>query len=125
MRWAFYDLKTGFFTGRHFSARGASHLKANTPGGCGAMEGEHDPRTERVDLSTGEIVSYEAPPDLSRERYRLHARIVALERAQARPVRELLIDPTNPEARRRLTAIEDEIAELRAALTSPAGLGAS
>lgn len=42
--------------------------------------------------------------------------IAALELSQARPMRELVRDPTNAEARKRLDAIEEQIAESRSAL---------
>ena len=44
------------------------------------------------------------------------AQIAALEASQARPVRELVRDPTNAEARKRLDAIEGQIAALRVQL---------
>lgn len=58
--WSFYDLATGQFTGR----RGGGDLawmQANTPAGCGAVEGEHRHQCARVNLSTGEVEAWQAP----------------------------------------------------------------
>lgn len=110
MIYSFYDEKTGVFTGRRYSGKA---VKENTPQGLAAIEGTHDRRTHRVDLDTGEVVPYQAPPDAQQQRDRAQARIATLERAQQRPSRELAIDPDNAEARRRIEAIDAEIAQLR------------
>lgn len=116
--WSFYDAATGIFTGRRLRTSNADTLAANTPEGCAAIEGRFDPQTERVDLETGGVIGYQAP-NRRKERDRAHARIVALERSLIRPMRELLLDPSNAEARRRVEAIDQKIAELRPLLTRP------
>jgi rare lipoprotein A (peptidoglycan hydrolase) len=87
-----------------------------------------------MDVANGGVIDYQPPQpspdhewnadarrwDLSAaaaerigRRAQAASRIEALERAQARPIRELAIDPSNAEARKRLEAIEGEIASLR------------
>lgn len=116
--WSFYSLADGTFTGRRFTTSSPELLAANTPEGCAAIAGRHDRQTARVDLETGEVVAYEPPPDARRERDRAEARIARLESRQARPIRELFLNPNNAEAKRRLQEIEDEIAALRPRLQS-------
>ncbi len=118
---SFADAETGIFTGRVF--RGTRRLLAlNTPPGCIAVDGRHDPRTSRVDLATGQVVRFEAAPDHEAEararRRRLKRRIASLEQRELRPLRELMIDPENAEARARLEALEAEIAALRSDLSN-------
>jgi hypothetical protein len=109
---SFYDPETGIFTGRQF--RGSlRNLSANTPPGMKALRGRYDHRTQRVDVETGEVVAYDAPPDPGQKRNRARARIRALEAKQERPLRELSIDPNNADARQRLAEIDAEISELR------------
>lgn len=115
--WSFYRLEDGLFISRRFSSTNAEIVEKNTPDGCAAIEGRYDQRTQRVDLATGDVVAHEAPPDARRLRDRAQARIAALEGKQNRPARELALDPSNTEARRRLEAIDAEIMELRKALT--------
>lgn len=118
--WSFYDSETGLFTGRVKTLPGDALLKENTPPGCGALPGVFDRLAQRVDLKTGEVVAYQRPQaeidaEQSAKRAReARAQIEQLERAQARPMRELAIDPDNAEAKRRLAEIDDEIKELRA-----------
>jgi hypothetical protein len=112
---SFYDPSTGLFTGRVIRCPDAA-LEANTPAGMAAIEGRFDERTQRVDVQTGEVVAYDAPPDPVEKRNRARARIRALEAKQKRPLRELSIDPSNDEAKRRLQEIDAEISELRRAL---------
>ena len=86
---SFADAETGIFTGRVF--RGTRRLLAlNTPPGCIAVDGRHDPRTSRVDLATGQVVRYEAAPDHEAEararRRRLKRRIASLEQRELRPL---------------------------------------
>lgn len=77
-----------------------------------------------VDVATGQVVAYQRPPGeleaeqrTARDR-RARQRIEQLERLQLRPARELALDPSNAEAKRRLADIEAEIAGLRAELTN-------
>lgn len=92
--WSFVDAD-GAFTGRTFSGP-ERDLAANIPDGCTAVEG-----------------LLRLPPAPKRTGDRRRARIDELERAQARPMRELQLDPANVEAKRRLVEIEREIARLR------------
>lgn len=115
--WSFYRQDTGEFTGRR---RRAPRL-GQIPSGCGAVEGLHDPMRERVDLETGDVVAWESPKlgalQRKRRRREIQARIDSLERAQQRPIRELLIDPNNAAAKQRLAEIDAEIAAQRADLS--------
>src|SRR6185436_8258209 len=107
MNWQFYDPQTGVLSSRRFS--GPAHaLAQNTPVGMAAVEGFHDHLSQRVDVATGEVVAYQRPVSevdterrAARER-QARRRIDELERAQHRPMRDLAIDPTNAEAKRRL-----------------------
>lgn len=137
MIWSFYDQQTGLFTGRQ---RRSAQL-GRVPDGCGAVEGAYDHLSQRVELSSGQVVDYQPPrPDddhewredvvngrprwvkrddvLERERLAAEARreIDRLERSQLRAMRELAIDPTSVEAKQRLQQIDDEIAAKRPAL---------
>jgi len=131
----FYDLGSGEIMPNELKASCpdfAKFVTANTPEGYAPIYWVTDPMSQRVDLSTGEIVDYQPPqpdaehvwdvdarrwikrPDvIERERLRLEAqsRIDDLERRQARRVRELLAasDPA-------LKTIDDEIAQLRAVI---------
>jgi len=113
-----YDPKTGFFTGQTVSCR-EDRIAQNVPSGLAAKEGTFDHRSQRVDVTSGQVVSYERPASaLEAERRAAQVRdarqrIAALERSQLRPMRELAIDPNNVEAKRRLQEIETEIAGLR------------
>lgn len=112
--WSFYSLETGLFTGRVSSA---SKL-GKVPDGCGAMVGRYDRLSQRVDLDTGEVVEHrdEALNAARQREARARAarrRIARLEAQQARPLRELAIDPNNAAAKQRLAEIDAQIAELR------------
>jgi len=114
--WSFYQLSDGTFTGRRILTSRTEMVEANTPPDCAAIAGRYNPQTQRVDLETGRVVAYEAPPDARHLSDRAQAHIAALEEKQKRPVRELLLDPANSEARLRLAEIESQIAELRKVL---------
>lgn len=95
--WSFVDAND-VYTGKTFT--GPAHaLATNTPEGCRAVEGPLERDRNRLD------------PEL--ERSRTLERIEALERQQARPLRELAIDPANAEATQRLAVIDEQIAMLR------------
>ena len=124
---SFYDLKTGELIGRIFTSNIAdpvSHaaaLAANTPEGCGHIEGEHDHHTRRVDLASGEVV--DRAPDLVAQKAEAQAarrgailrQIAQLEASQHRAVREVTLG-TSPTAIARLRELDEKIAELRARL---------
>jgi hypothetical protein len=93
--WSFVD-SDGSPTGATFSGP-ASALAANTPDGCRAVEGLLE-------------VAPRADPELIRSR--IIERLEALERKQARRVREILAT-SDPQ----LKALDDEAADLREKLT--------
>jgi hypothetical protein len=130
----FYDAATGVFIGRSFTVTenhyAAAAIKANTPAGHAAFEGDVDPLAQRVDLATGNLVDYQPPQpsadhewDASTKRWQLTAaaaarkrtraaalqQIHALEQSQHAAVRDALLGRGTD----RLKAIDDQIAELR------------
>lgn len=126
--WHFYSLADGALVGRNFSAHDEKHLAANIPAGCGAIEGVTHPTAQRVDLETRTLVDFipEAPDgdhewdgtarrwrlsSASIERASLKRRILELEAAQPRALREHALGDTA--AIGRLRAIDAEIASLR------------
>ena len=79
--------------------------------------------TTRIDSastwSPGEVItdsSLGVERDQQQARDRALPQIAELERRQLRPLRELLIDPNNADARSRLAEIDEQIATLRNAL---------
>lgn len=139
MKWHFYRLSDGVFTGAYYSSADDSHLSRNTPLGHGAMSGVKNWRSQRV--VDGKLVDYIPPAptehhewDGSDGRYRLTkeaqaqadgyrfaiARIDSLERASLRCLRELALDPTSEIASTRLSKIEAEIVALRTKLLDKA-----
>lgn len=116
---ALYHLATGHFTGKHILCT-KDMLGRNTPEGCASIEGRYDRMCQRVDLETGSVIDDEILAEQNRrirerQQRRDHAalRIAELERKQARPQRELQLDPNNAEARARLEQIDAQIAALR------------
>lgn len=126
--WSFYDLRTGAFVGKRYSASTDSALDRNTPAGCGALEGAFDHLSQRVIVENRQVVDYQpSQPDADHawdatdKRWRKRADVVAGERRSAKTslrieelralqiarVVELLL-PTD----RRLQEIEEQIAEL-------------
>jgi hypothetical protein len=131
-----YSKETGLFTGRTVSGTGYTDelLASHLADGEASIDGHHDHLSRRVDLATGEVVDYQPPQPSSDHEWHAGARrwqltqtaserlakrraalaqIAALELSQARPLRELLRDPTNADARKRLDAIEEQIVALR------------
>lgn len=131
---SFYDPATGFFSGSSYHGP-EDHVEMNTPAGHAAIEGRHDHRSRRVDLSGAEpiVVDYQPPapsPDhewsgetrrwqLNRaSQMELDARTAAveliaiLEASQHRALREYLLRG-DPEMKARIQAIDDHIASLR------------
>lgn len=109
--WSYYDPDTGALTGGRFTGSESDFEKNRR--GRPAVQGQYDRRRYRVDLETGDVIEHEAEADPRELRDRAHARIEALERRQLRAQRELLLDPSNKAARRRLAAIDAEIIGLR------------
>lgn len=142
--WSLFDKATGLFVGRQFSGSVAD-LPANVPPELGAIDGQHDHRNRRVDLATGRVVDWTPPPPadtwdcrhawdedsrlwvpeptpaaIERARQaRIKAEMLTVEAQQARPTRELVLDPQNRTALARLQALDRQLDALRAALASP------
>ena len=142
-----YNVSTGAFTGQEVVANNEHSLRINTPDGCAAIEGQHDHLSKRVDLATGEVVDWipPAPPDTDLETFewdnapkrprwvskptakaikqgkqaRVQERMDRLEAKQARPLRELLLDPNDAQARAKLAALEAQLAALRNEFANP------
>lgn len=119
LTWSFYRTDDGTFLEQTYSAKDDHDLVSNTPSGCRAVVGRHRP-PERVDLQSGEIfldTVLDAEIRTRRESVQRTAaargEIRALEESQARPLRELHLDPSNAEARRKLEAIDAKIAAIR------------
>lgn len=56
------DASTGLFVGA-LTCR-EDLVETNTPPGCVAVPGAHDPQSQRLDIETGEVVAYTPPaPD--------------------------------------------------------------
>jgi hypothetical protein len=124
-RWSFFDLSTGEFRGRRFSAPDDRDLQRNTPTGCGTMEGSYDPISQRVDLDTGRVVEWENTKLVDAKARRdaslgARVRIKQLEDQQGRIIREDVLRPDERAdgklPRERLQEIDDEIASLRVML---------
>lgn len=93
-------------------------IAANVPDSCGFKVGRFDKFSQRVDIATGDVIEHrDEALNAARQREMrerdARRRIAALEQAQARPMRELAIDPNNDAAKQRLAAIDSEIAERR------------
>lgn len=54
--WSFYDQVTGIFAPIAVSATDDRAAEANTPEGHEAIEGRYDPATQKVDVTTGQVV---------------------------------------------------------------------
>lgn len=137
--WSMYLVDSGLFTGRRVTGCTPEDLEHNTPPGCAAIEGKFDAGSQRVDLQTGEVVDYRpVAPDADHEwneaarRWTLRPEIVTARRAraetmaqiedlearQARPLRELAVDPTNTAARDRIDQLDQQIRVLRLTLST-------
>lgn len=134
-----YSTATGVLTGDKIRGR-ADLVALQVREGFALIEGDHDHNRVRVDITTGELVPYrpDPPPDselltwqwdddawcwrsshTARAQQILQAeermrRVLELESSQARPLRELLLNPGDSDARRRLAQLERDIADLRA-----------
>ena len=133
--WSFYDRQTGLLTGCTFTGRKAS-LDLNLKAGQGAIEGDHDHLSRKVNLDTGELEDYVPPaPDehhawneeqkrwvlkpavqeARAKRVQALTQIAQLEARQPRALREMALGHEG--ATQRLQAIEDQIASLRQLLS--------
>lgn len=94
-------------------------IEPNVRQGEAWIEGHLDKRSQRVDVATGKVIAYERPAtEIEAEQraalqQRARRRINELEGSQARPLRELAIEPENAEAKQRLQKIDEEIAAMR------------
>lgn len=142
--WSFYELASGLLSGHRFGGD-QRDLAANTPDGCGARLGAHDHLSQRVDLSTGQVVDWQppAPPDDDFTTHRWHAdtkrwvghptpaaierdrraalvtRMVAVEARQNRAMRELALDPSSLPAKQQLELIDCQLDDLRNEYNNP------
>jgi hypothetical protein len=130
--YSLYEAATGLFTGKRLHCDDEGLLAVRLPAGTLAMEGAFDHRSQRMDLSTGEVVAYRPPApsgdhewDGAAKRWQvkaagrgtdgrtgvIYARIQALEATQGRAVREATLG--DAAAMKRLKEIDAEINELR------------
>jgi thiamine biosynthesis protein ThiC len=132
---SFYDRVTGAIHASVFSTNNPDMVKANTPPDHIAIDGSHDHLSQRFDLTTGQLVTYQpAAPSADHawnaetKRWQLSAAaqekidqrqqalftIAQLEAGQARTVREALLG--SADALERLRVNDAQIAELRKTL---------
>jgi hypothetical protein len=130
-----YEAATGLFTTKRLQCDEDGLLEARLPPGTLAIEGSYDHMSQRVDLSTGNVVAYHPlAPSADHEwnsaskrwqvkkgalesegrRAVVFARIHALETSQGRAIREATLG--DAAAMKRLKEIDAEIAALRAEL---------
>lgn len=103
--WHFYRLDDGLFDGRTFVSSDPSAIDANTPPGHGVKRDVLDWQSQRVDISTGQLVDYQPPaPDDDHEW--LH------DDANGNRVRRWALKPEAAERRARRAAALARIAEL-------------
>lgn len=129
----------GVFIGMTYSGPD-SQLEANTPEGCVAVAGVHDPETKR--FVTGEVVDYLAPkpeatdlldwelregrwvpvPTLEGVRRAvladLQGRALAAEGGTDRALRQMVLTSPGHPAASRMQAIEDAVSPIRAAINA-------
>jgi hypothetical protein len=60
---SFYDKDTGILADYHLTASDEKGVELNTPPNHMAINGHHNPLTERVDVETGKIVDHTPPLD--------------------------------------------------------------
>lgn len=123
----YYDEATGLFHSATVKATDPKDALAGIPAGHRIIEGEFDHLSQRVEISTGQIVDYQPPqPSQDHEwnpetkRWQLCAaaerrqsalvQIAALEATQPRAIREALLGRGGLD---RLREIDDQIAALR------------
>jgi len=134
--WHFFRNDSGLFDGRSFSATDAVALSLNVPEGFGAIEGVTDWQSQRVNVTTAEIVDYQPPSpgathkwDSSNKRWIVRPEIIERDRREAeiiaglkeldaklvRPLGELALPPlderaTDDERKAREIIIADALA---------------
>jgi len=133
--YSLFEASTGMFTGKRLQCDEDALLSMRLPPGTLTIEGSYDHMSQRVDLSTGDVVAYHPlAPSADHEwnaaakrwqvkqgvretegrRSVVFARIHALETSQGRAIREATLG--DPEALKRLKEIDAEISALRAEL---------
>lgn len=134
MRWCFYSLETGLFSGLTRSCS-RKLLEQNIPPGFAPIEGVFDRLSQRVDLnalakaepgdfSTARdfVVAYERPAEQieSEQRARLdenaRRRLREIDLAMIRPLAQLRSDPQDVVALAAIAELETEAVALRAAV---------
>lgn len=131
--YSFFDPETGAIDPTTVTCS-EKQAEANTRSGMTRIEGALDHLSQRVDLKTGLVVDYQPPApsdlhewDTGTKRWRLPDAVIAAETArqavlasierieatQLRSLRELALNPADKEARKRVAAIDAEIAVLR------------
>jgi hypothetical protein len=137
---SFYNKNTGLFADSRITASSDELVRLNTPVDHIAIDGHHDHMCKKVDLATGQIVDHQPPApsddyewndgtkrwilkqaiqDKLTARANALQRIAALEAAQPRIMREIIIhllhkrDGEPEYALNQLIEIDDQITELR------------
>lgn len=136
---SFYDPLTGEISAYQITASDPATVVVNTPEGYMPIVGHHDHRNKRVDIRTGEVIDWQPPaPSAEHEwlsdkktwvpnataqaredaRFTATVRISYLEtHVYPRISRELqLSQGQDPDALKRLVALDNEISKLRKAL---------
>jgi hypothetical protein len=133
--YSLYEAATGMFTGKRIQCDEDALLELRLPPGALTMEGAFDHMSQRVELTTGNVIAYHPlAPSSDHEwnaatkrwtvksgvresegrRAVVFARIHALETSQGRAIREATLG--DAAALKRLKEIDAEIAALRAEL---------
>lgn len=137
----FYHEETGLFhdgsIGINVAEGHEDIARRNAPPGHKAIEGMFDRLSQRVDVTSGAVVEYQPPQpsvdhvwDAAHKRWLLsdvaaqrnvareaaQAQILELERQSVSPMRALLLNPQDAEARPILAAIDAQINALRGQL---------
>jgi hypothetical protein len=133
---SFFDPATGELSAETVTCSDRQ-ADANTRPGLTRIEGGLDHLSQRVDIETGDVIDYQPPApsdlhewDASIKRWRLPDAVVAaqaeqrallamiqrIEARQPRALRELMLTPSDRDARQRIADLDSEIAALRAKL---------
>jgi len=130
---SFYHSSTGVFHPRHVMSSDPDTIALNTPAEHIAIDGDHfDPFTQRVDVTTGQIIDQLPPapsPDhewsSASRRWQLNPQVLARQQAQHNAlarIRQLEVKGMRalrehalgkPGAKHRLNSIDQQIAQLR------------
>lgn len=134
--YSFHDPATGLIAPETVTCS-ERQADANTRPGLTRIEGKLDHLSQRVDIETGDVVDYQPPApsalhewDAAAKRWILPAAVIAeqaeqrallamiqrIEARQPRAIRELLLTPSDRDARQRIADLDSGIAALRARL---------